>query len=76
METVMFWWQHVAAFQDVQRENQRSARALRLAYVDIKRGAINRSYVFPIPEYHFDVQQARSRAQSLFCLAHVFARKF
>lgn len=31
---------------------------VKLAYVDIKRGAINRSYVFPIPEYLFDVQQA------------------
>lgn len=31
---------------------------VKLAYVDIKRGAIDRSYIFPIPEYLFDVQQA------------------
>lgn len=33
----------------------------RLCYVDIKRGTINRSYIFPIPEYLFDVQQAGNR---------------
>lgn len=31
---------------------------VKLCYVDIKRGTINRSYIFPIPEYLFDVQQA------------------
>lgn len=31
---------------------------VKLAYVDIKRGTINRSYILPIPEYLFDVQQA------------------
>jgi len=31
---------------------------VKLAYLDIKRGAIDRSYIFPIPEYLFNVQQA------------------